>query len=279
MAETSQRRRLGSRQPDPSMTDAQRYSMLGKNRLMNKMNIIGKKIGPETRIYRIFPRDRFLQLFQEDQNALVLPTLWDDPFENAILKAEVRTSTGELGSFSFHGDVYGQCWTLETASDAMWQIYSRNSDAVRVRTTVGRLIESLSASQGDWAHVSCFIGRVDYMSEKRLREFGSTVFKGGVTPEAVARSLLAKRRAYKHENEVRLIYFERSDNKHPKGVFKYALEPRKVIDQVMVDGRVSYNDFLPLKKKIMKLTGFSDQQVRRSLLYRPPDNFVVELSF
>lgn len=241
------------------------------------MNILGKRIGPETKIYRIFPRDRFLQLFQEEQNALVLPTMWDDPFENAILKAEVRTSTGELGSFSFHSDVYGQCWTLETASDAMWQIYSRNSDAVRVRTTVGRLIESLSASQGDWAHVSCFIGRVEYMSEKRLRKFGSTVFKDGVTPDAVAQSLLAKRRAYKHENEVRLIYFERRNTRHPNGVFKYALDPRSVIDQVMVDGRVPYKEFLPFKEEVMKLTGFPEKMVRRSLLYRPPKGFVVEL--
>lgn len=241
------------------------------------MNILGKRIGPETRIYRIFPRDRFLQLFQEEKNALVLPTMWDDPFENAILKADVRTPNGELGHFSFHSDVYGQCWTLETASDAMWQIYSRNSDAVRVRTTVGRLIESLSASQDDWAHVSCFIGRVEYMSEKRLRRLGSTVFKDGITPEAVARSLLAKRRAYKHENEVRLIYFERSNTKHPKGVFKHALDPRSVIDQVMVDGRVPYKEFLPFKEEVMKLTGFPEKMVKRSLLYRPPKGFVVEL--
>ena len=241
------------------------------------MSILGKRIGPETKIYRIFPRDRFLQLFHEEQNALVLPTMWDDPFENAILKAEVRTSNGALGHFSFHSDVYGQCWTLETASDAMWQIYSRNSDAVRVRTTVGRLIESLSASQADWAHVSCFIGRVEYMSEKRLRKFGSTVFKDGITPNAVARSLLAKRRAYKHENEVRLIYFERRNTAHPNGVFKYALDPRSVIDQVMVDGRVPYNEFLPFKEEVIKLTGFPEKMVRRSLLYRPPKGFLVEL--
>lgn len=241
------------------------------------MNILGKKIGPKTRIYRIFPRNRFFELYQENQNALVLPTMWDDPFENVILRSEVRSSNGERGTFGFHGDVYGQCWTLETASDAMWQIYSRNSDAVRVRTTVGRLIESLSASQGDWAHVSCFIGHVEYMSEKRLWELGSTVFKDGITSDAVARSLLAKRRAYKHENEVRLIYFERGDTKHPKGVFKYALDPRKVIDQVMVDGRVSYDDFQPFKKEVMELTGLSNRQVKRSLLYSSPKNFVVKL--
>lgn len=241
------------------------------------MKIFGKKIGPETKIYRIFPRDRFRQLFQEKKNALVLPTMWDDPFENAILKAKVQTSNGELGSFSFHSDVYGQCWTLETASDAMWQIYSRSRDAVRVRTTVGRLIESLGASQGDWAHVSCFIGRVEYMSEKRLRKFGSTVFKAGITPDAVAQSLLAKRRAYKHENEVRLIYFEPGNTKHPKGVFKYALDPSSLIDQVMVDGRVSYTDFLPFKEEVMKLTGLPEKMVKRSLLYRPPKDFVIEL--
>jgi hypothetical protein len=159
----------------------------------------------------------------------------------------------------------------------MWQIYSRNSDAVRVRTNVGRLIESLSASQDDWAHVSCFIGRVEYMSEKRLRKFGSAVFKDGITPDAVARSLLAKRRAYKHENEVRLIYFERRNTSHPDGVFKYALDPRSVIDQVMVDGRVPYEEFLPFKGEITKLTGLPEKMVRRSLLYIPPKGFVVEL--
>lgn len=231
----------------------------------------------ETRIYRIFPRNRFLQLFKENQNALVLPAKWDDPFENVFLQADVVSANREKGRFGFHDDVYGQCWTLETASDAMWQIYSREKDAVRVRTTVEKLISSLMSAHGKWAAATCFIGRVSYLSESKLKEFGRTAFKDYSGSEAIARSLLVKRRAYKHENEVRLIYIERSGTKHGNGVYTYDLNPRDIIDQVMVDGRVSYQEFVPFKEQIMTLTGLSDKQVKRSLLYRRPKGFLVEI--
>lgn len=238
--------------------------------------IIGK-LSPETRIYRIFPRKRFLELFNENQNALVLPTKWEDPFENAILNAEVRTASGEVGRFGFHDDVYGQCWTLQTASDAMWQIYSRAKDAVRLRTTVGKLLTSLGSTQNQWANTTSFIGRVHYHSERRLKEIGRTLFQNDDRESSIARSLLMKRKAYKHENEVRLIYIERTPEKHPNGVFKFSLEPRKIFDQVMVDGRVKYKDFLPFKEKAEALTGLPPSQIKRSMLYRKPSGFVVEL--
>lgn len=239
-------------------------------------NIIGK-IKENTKIYRIFPRKRFLQLFQENRNALVLPTKWEDPFENVFLKADVVSATGEKGRFDFHDDVYGQCWTLEAASDAMWQIYSREKDSVRVRTTVGKLLASLCDLHTEWAHVSCFIGRVEYLTEAKLRTFGRTVFKTFPPSEAVARSLLVKRRAYRHENEVRIICIQPSDTKHLNGVYSYDLEPRNVIDQVMVDGRVAHSDFLPFKRQVMAVTGLSESRVKRSLLYRQPEGFLVEV--
>lgn len=244
--------------------------------MQNNANVIGK-INDRTTIYRIFPRNRFLQLFEESQNALVLPTKWDDPFENVFLQADVVSANGEKGHFGCHDDVYGQCWTLETASDAMWQIYSRDKDAVRVRTTVGKLIGSLRSIHGKWAEATCFIGRVDYLRESKLKEFGRTVFKDYSGSEAIARTLLVKRRAYKHENEVRLIHIERGGTKHVNGVYTYKLDPRDIIDQVMVDGRVPYQDFVPFKEQIMDLTGLSEKQVKRSLLYRKPKGFLVEV--
>ena len=63
-------------------------------------NVIGK-ISSKTTIYRIFPRNRFLQLFNENQNALILPTKWDDPFENVFLQADVVSASGEKGHFGF----------------------------------------------------------------------------------------------------------------------------------------------------------------------------------
>jgi hypothetical protein len=239
-------------------------------------SIIGG-IRDSTRIYRIFPRDRFLNLFKENQNALVRPTMWNDPFENVILKADVISVSGKKAPFDFHANVYGQCWTLEAASDAIWQIYSRCKDAVRVRTTVGKLIDSMRKSHGRLADSTCFIGSVSYLTEQKLKAFGQTVFRNGVEPKAIARSLLVKRKAYKHENEVRLIYIERSETRHPEGIYNYQFDPRIVIDQVMVDGRVEYKNFLPFKEEVLKLTGFSKKQVKRSLLYRKPEGFLVEI--
>jgi hypothetical protein len=58
-------------------------------------SILGK-ITLETKIYRIFPRERFIQLFEEDRNALVLPTMWEDPFETP----EPRPFSRTLGYFT-----------------------------------------------------------------------------------------------------------------------------------------------------------------------------------
>jgi hypothetical protein len=84
-------------------------------------------------VYRIVTFERFRQLFQEKQNTLVSPVLWDDPFENFILRCPVQLVTGELASVDFHDQYFGQCWTLKSASDAMWRIYSQDKRGIRMR--------------------------------------------------------------------------------------------------------------------------------------------------
>ena len=91
----------------------------------------------------------------------------------------------------------------------------------------------------------------------------------------IARSLLIKRMAYKHENEVRLIYIEPGKTIHADGLYKYEIEPTAIFDQVMVDGRVPYEEFVVLKNRIAKRTGLSKHRIKRSLLYTSPRGFVV----
>ena len=231
----------------------------------------------ETKIYRIFPQMRFFNLFEERKNGLVKPRKWDDPFENVFLQSPVALSSGETRRFEFHDDVYGQCWTLETASDAMWQIYSKGGDGIRVRTTVGKLIDSIRAVHGQWADVSCFIGRVKYRSEIELKQFGKSMFSQYPREEAIAQSLLIKRKAYKHENEVRLIYHAVNSTNESDIVYKYDIDPLAVFDQAMVDGRVGSEDFVALKQRIARRTGLSKSRIKRSLLYTQPKGFVVHL--
>ena len=116
----------------------------------------------------------------------------------------------------------------------MWQIYSEKKNGVRIRTTVGRLIDSVCAIHGSWADAICFIGKVNYLSEAELKALGRTMFMGGIISAAVANSLLVKRKAYKYEDEVRLICIENEMKIHAGGVYKYKVNPHALFDQAMV---------------------------------------------
>ena len=128
-----------------------------------------------------------------------------------------------------------------------------------------------------WANTTCFIGKVDYVSEAKLKAFARTIFKDGITPAAIARSLLVKRKAYEHEWEVRLIYIERETTNHPNGVYQYDIDPQALFDQAMIDPRVPYGEYVRFKKEVMKRTGLLDKRIMRSLLYRQPEGFIVEI--
>ena len=233
-------------------------------------------ITPDTTIFRIMPRKYFFQLFEEKQNALVRPSKWQDPFENVFLKSPVLASNGEEGRFEFHQDVYAQCWTLERSSNAMWEIYSRDQDAIRIRTTVGKLIDSLRAEHSDLADTTCFIGQVKYQSVKELKKFGKIMFDWYARAEGIAQSLLLKRLDFRYENEVRLIYITPRTSAKSDCIYKYDLDPLDVVSQAMVDGRVQEQEFKQgLKKEIANRTGLSLRRIHRSQLYDPPKGFVV----
>lgn len=95
-----------------------------------------------TKIYRIFSTNRLIELFEKKENALVKPELWDDPFENFILKIPEKGSKSKPNKRG-----YGQCWTLNFESDAMWRIYSPDKNGVRIQTTIRKLHHSLHSAQ------------------------------------------------------------------------------------------------------------------------------------
>jgi hypothetical protein len=117
-------------------------------------------------VYRIIPLDRLYQLFRHKQNVLVKPVKWDDPYEN--LRSLFTPSGGQH-------ECYGQCWTLHQASDAMWRIYSPGpiksptESAVRIRSTIRNLVETLS--QGCKSTGVAFIGRVRYLNTRKLMDY------------------------------------------------------------------------------------------------------------
>ena len=131
----------------------------------------------ENFVYRIIKTRHLFDLLSTSENVLVRPKLWDDPFENFILLSHFIRK-GEPVIIGHRDHFYGQCWTFQRASDAMWRIYSPDSKAVRIRSTIRRLAESLTTWRGHWAGQEAFIGRVRYLKSQDLVAFGRSVLQG-----------------------------------------------------------------------------------------------------
>lgn len=232
------------------------------------LNLKGKEL--DKPVYRIISLTRLFELFERKRNVLVHPSQWDDPYENFILKSKVRLSSGEVRNYDFHENLYGQCWSRHKASDAMWRIYSPDSKGIRIKTTIRKLLESLYYGGSNKPSWSCVVGRVEYLSEKKLITFANSIYiSGALSKDNLFRSLLVKRLAFKHENEIRLLYFDLE--KKTKGkLFYFEVDPYKFIDQIMIDPRSTYNEFKNVRSTILERTGYSGP-IKRSLLYSAPE--------
>lgn len=226
-------------------------------------------------IYRIISLKRLYQLFETKKNVLVSPELWDDPFENFIMKSKVRFNDGTIADIDFCNDYYGQCWTLLDASDAMWRIYSNDKKSVRIRTTIRNLAESLHQNLGDLKNVQCYIGKVEYLPNRQLMRFADTIFSGIPQSTSFAKTLLVKRPAFRHEKEVRLIYMDKDKSLQDK-LFRYPIDPHSLIDQIMIDPRLTQAEADNLKSQIKSKTNFPGP-IKRSLLYAPPKDMIFNI--
>ncbi|EJM10594.1 Protein of unknown function (DUF2971) [Pseudomonas sp. GM21] len=228
--------------------------------------------------YRTISYARLIELFSTKQNTLVKPSLWEDTFENFALKSKLRDETGRQIEYDIHNRMYGQCWTLEKSSDAMWRIYSSNKDGIRIRTTIVQLLDSLCSATIDRKNCEHCIGKVEYLREADLVKRAKDTFTphGEITLGKLFSSLLLKRRAFRHENEVRLMFCDWAEGAGENKLLKYNIEPHKLITQIMIDPRVSYEAFKLIEQDIRQRTAYQGE-IKRSLLYRLPESLTFDV--
>jgi hypothetical protein len=229
-------------------------------------------------IYRIIPYKRLIELFQGKENVLVKPISWEDTFENFAIKAKLRAKNGDVLQYNIHERMYGQCWSMNKASDAMWRIYSQDKLGIRIKTTINKLLDSICETTLDRSNCEHCIGKVEYLFEKELTQRAKSTFgkNGEVSFGNLFRSLLVKRKAFVHEKEIRLIFLDWGDGAGFDKLFKYSVDPHYLLSQLMVDPRVPYEKFKELKVDIQCQTGFKGD-IKRSLLYRLPKDVVIDI--
>jgi hypothetical protein len=204
--------------------------------------------------------------------------MWEDTFENFILKSKVKLISGEIIEYNIHERMYGQCWTLQNASDAMWRIYSANKEGLRIRTTIRSLLESICEANPGLPEVQCGLGKVEYLSQIKLMDFANSIFDDdGILVENIFRSLLVKRNAFVHESEVRLLFDNLTEGSTGNGLYTYKIDPHKLVSQIMIDPRRSYKEFKRIKYIIEKSIGYRGS-IKRSLLYALPKDIVVDVT-
>jgi hypothetical protein len=156
--------------------------------------------------------------------------------------------------------VYLSCWTKEPELMAMWLLYSKNKDCIRIKTTKEKLIRATKefGKRNHWKrHVnspektpillsSPLVDDVKYVafeeiSEKikiKYKEINENILSGKCTEELDAKSVIPlgeasflKDKAYFHEQELRASFFLRFKNNYPYE--KWRNETEKTINHVL----------------------------------------------
>ncbi len=224
-------------------------------------------------IYRIFGRKYFRKMLNDNRLTLVHPEMWDDPFENILMQSRLKKKNGTYVSLrTLRETLFGQCWTAESESDALWRVYSPDKGAIQVKTMVRKLFDAFWRSPNPLAQVSFFIGRVRYITEKELislltRPDGFQKWLHDPTGRGLAESLLFKRKAFAYEDEIRLIYRHPSIKPAISNVCQFPFLPNNVLEEAVLDPRLTDKEAERTKQEIFSW-GFG-KPIKKSTLYTP----------
>ena len=231
-------------------------------------------------IYKYIPF-KYLKLMIQNSNLYFgKVSSWEDVYENWFLKEQMVLPTGEKGSAKvLIPGVFGQSWTLQEESDAMWRIYSKldrtqhdyfGDTAVRIKTTARKLYNVIYANDEDFN--SSYIGAVKYLSQDDFLNMQDSL--SPLNPldlsEVFVKSYFFKRTPFEHEREVRpiLIYPPKHENFGKDGV-SFDIDFDHLIDEMVTDPRLTPDEYRTVRGQLIGL-GAKSNKVRNSELYNIP---------
>ncbi len=213
-------------------------------------------------IFRVMPIHRLLEIFNSGYLTLVHPKKWDDPFENLLLRGYIPEVVKRNPMLKiFKHDVFAQCWTFNSETDAMWRIYSPTKQGVKVKTTIPKLINSLSDETKPIWKDGCYIGKVKYLSDTKIVSKLTAIDSASKKDAAI--SLLYKRKEFKHEKEVRAIFTMGGGQSQ-----SFRIDPQELFDEIIFDPRMDENIYKAFAL-YLKEAGYT-KKIDKSTMYQLP---------
>lgn len=174
-------------------------------------------------LYRIVSLEGFLSLIYNKSERFVRPMdVWDDTYEGHMLhllddEAGEKQLLNRLYEVILHRHIsdairnyvkllharylcYGQCWSTQKDSDAMWRIYSYGDKAIQLVTTASQLQDCITQNS-DWDGKRPRIEKVQYDASESLDDNLGYFVQGMYVDEPY----FHKRSEFMHETEVRVI--------------------------------------------------------------------------
>lgn len=251
-------------------------------------------------IYRIMPLSRLEKLLESGENTLFRPSSWDDPYEVIPSNSVYETEHGDISLDTSHW--FGQCWSLCEESALMWQSFAprakspdtckeikecRNKSQryVKIKVRVEDLISGLRDYKSDNVRI-CVVDYIRYFNETitDFEEKITDVITYHGWPKNLALKgiplnelyplypLLTKRKAFKHEEEVRLLIFDKSA-KPIDDTISYKFDKKK-IEEIILDPWTSEDELSEIKKNLQKNLG-DKVFIDKSKLYSDSGKFVI----
>lgn len=154
--------------------------------MKNTKLIIDKSLNPKTKLYRYIKLSCFLELMETHSMYLTNLNSWDDLWE---LPAKNKMPE------EFKDMYYGQCWSLQGISDALWKIYAKDKEGILIQSSIEKFYNLQGIKLGKLSPVMYYEDLDLALSKSNSMEGIDKIFYHG----------LLKRKAFEHEKEVRLI--------------------------------------------------------------------------
>ena len=197
-----------------------------------------------TPLFRIMPLKWLKVMVEEKRNTLFRPSTWEDPHETNYSNSVIATEQGDVPLDASHW--FGQCWSTCKESALMWQAFKKNKEPyVKIRVDAFSLIKGL-IEQDKSLRIAVieyirYFKPIIYDYKEKLNEIielhllPKNFIKQGATFAELypLYNLLTKRDVFKHEEEVRLLLFDKSSSENQDSV-SYSFDPIS-IKEVVID--------------------------------------------